>query len=27
LMSPETREEHIDRHTTVFREALQALVG
>jgi len=26
-MSPETREEHIDRHTTVFREALQALVG
>jgi glutamate-1-semialdehyde 2,1-aminomutase len=27
LMSPETREEDIDRHTTVFREALQALVG
>jgi glutamate-1-semialdehyde 2,1-aminomutase len=27
LMSPETREEHIDRHTTVFREALLALVG
>ena len=27
LMSPETREEDIDRHTTVFREALQVLVG
>jgi glutamate-1-semialdehyde 2,1-aminomutase len=27
LMSPATREEHVDRHTTVFREALQALVG
>jgi glutamate-1-semialdehyde 2,1-aminomutase len=27
LMSPATKEEHVDRHTTVFREALQALVG
>jgi glutamate-1-semialdehyde 2,1-aminomutase len=27
LMSPATEEEHIDRHTTVFREALKALVS
>jgi hypothetical protein len=27
LMSPATEEEHIDRHTTVFREALKALVN
>jgi glutamate-1-semialdehyde 2,1-aminomutase len=27
LMSPATKEEHVGRHTTVFREALQALVG
>src|SRR5579864_1577046 len=27
LMSPQTDEEHIDHHTTVFREALEALVA
>jgi len=27
LMSPATKEEHIDRHSGVFREALQALVA
>jgi len=27
LMSPATEERHVDRHTTVFREALQALVA
>ena len=27
LMSPATEEEHIDHHTTVFREALKALVS
>jgi glutamate-1-semialdehyde 2,1-aminomutase len=27
LMSPATEEEHIDRHTAVFREALKALVN
>jgi glutamate-1-semialdehyde 2,1-aminomutase len=27
LMSPATKEEHIDRHTAVFREALKALVA
>jgi len=27
LMSPATKEEHIDRHSAVFREALQALVA
>ena len=27
LMSPATTDEHVDRHTRVFREALQALVN
>jgi glutamate-1-semialdehyde 2,1-aminomutase len=27
LMSPATTNEHIDQHTKVFREALQALVN